>query len=240
MAQQPRENGSASSNNRAVLQEERYLWMARAFSLMVVLSVVCNFILLIALANVTPVMRVQPFYLETQNKEQQIISIQRPPLEDLKSVDLKQSFVRQYLLARFGMGSDFAELERRWGVSGPVRWLSTEAIYRVFQEEARQLQQLAREEGYVRNVKIASLNLTRSDPARGRDDWRASITLSDTNRTSVQAKESHFIAELTTTFRPSVSGLTWQDRLKNPLGFTVEAFVLKRDTEKSAQGKSKK
>ena len=60
---------------REVLQEERYLWMSRAFVVMVVLAAICNIILLIALANVTPVMRVQPFYLEIQDKNQQIINI---------------------------------------------------------------------------------------------------------------------------------------------------------------------
>ena len=61
-------------SSKEVLQEERYLWMARAFALVALLALIANFLMLIALSGLTPLIRVQPFYLQSQAKEHQVIS----------------------------------------------------------------------------------------------------------------------------------------------------------------------
>lgn len=229
------ENTPIQSEERAVrephamLQEERYLWMARAFVVMMVLALVCDFILLIALANVTPVLRVQPFYLEVQNKDQQIIAIKRPDAETLSSKDLGESLVRQYLLARFGIGSDLKELAERWGTSGPVFWMSSQSVYDDFVEkESKPGQTLAFEDNFVRNVQISSLGRTREGGVNGSDQWTAVLKFTDTDRTSSEPKEQELVATLETSFRPTRKDLTWADRLKNPLGFVVNRLSLKK------------
>lgn len=214
-----------SRNAREILQEERYLWMARAFVVMMVLAIICDIILLIALANVTPVMRVQPFYLEIQDKDQQIVSVSRPSVETLNSDVLKESLVRQYVLARFGVGSDLAELEERWGANGPVYWMSDQPIYDEFvQKESVPAQNLARKDNFTRNVRILSVNKTRAGDVTGSDEWQVELEFQDMDRTSSKPAISYYRADLATAFRPTRPGLTWSDRLKNPLGFMVLDF----------------
>jgi len=213
---------------REVLQEERYLWMSRAFVVMVVLAIICNIILLIALANVTPVMRVQPFYLEIQDKEHQVINIVRPSAETLDSDLLKESLLRQYLLARFGMGSDLTELEERWGEDGIVYWMSVDSVFSQFTQEARQLLQLAHEDNLVRTVRILSAKkASQGNAAEGAADvWEIKLEFQDMNRSSEEPKLKYFVAKVEIVFRPTRSGLLWSQRLKNPLGFTVTRFGL--------------
>ena len=127
--QAPQTKGVESQTTKEMLQEERYLWMARAFVVMLVLAVICDIILLIALGSVTPVMRIQPFYIEMQNKEDQVISVNRPSEEILNSDALQQSLVREYLLARFGVGADVDELKRRWGPEGIVARMSNQSVF---------------------------------------------------------------------------------------------------------------
>ena len=214
---------------REVLQEERYLWMSRAFVVMVVLAVICNIILLIALANVTPVMRVQPFYLEIQDKNQQIINIVRPSRETLNSDILKESLLRQYLLARFGIGSDLAELESRWDRDGLINWMSADSVFAQFTNEAKQLLDLAYKDNLVRNVHILSATKIRSDEISGIDVWEVRMEFEDLNRSSDRPKKSKWIAKVEIMFQPTREGLLWEQRLKNPLGFTVTRFGLERD-----------
>lgn len=227
------ENTPIQSEERAVrephamLQEERYLWMARAFVVMMVLALVCDFILLIALANVTPVLRVQPFYLEVQNKDQQIIAIKRPDAETLKSQDLGESLVREYLLARYGIGSDLKELEERWGSTGVVFWMSSQSVYDDFIEhEYQRGQTLAFEDNFIRNVQISSLLKTSTGGSNGSDRWQVELKFTDTDRTSAEPTKQEYVATLETSFRPTRHNLTWADRLKNPLGFVVDRFSL--------------
>ena len=225
---------SAGANSYTVLQEERYLWMARAFVVMLVLAVICDLILLIALSNVTPVMRVQPFYLETQNKEQQIVSVTRPSAETLNSDALKESLVRQYVLSRYGIKSDLTELEERWGGDGPVFWMSDQSVYDEFKKnEFEKLFPLAQQDNFTRNPVILKINKTNAGNNAGRDVWRVELKLEDSNRTSVNLQTRKYIADVVTVFRPVQRGMTWKDRLKNPLGFTVVGFGLHEDKEKT-------
>lgn len=231
---EPDKNVSYSSETREILQEERYLWMARAFVVMTVLAVICDIILLIALANVTPVLRVQPFYLDIQNKDQQIVNVKQPTAETLDSDALKESLVRQYLLSRLGIGSDLNELEERWSENGPVYWMSEPSVFEEFRDkEAVPLQRLAQQDNQIRNVQILKLNKTRSGQGKGADEWRAELEFRDMNRSSTQPQIRYFQADLATAFRPTRKGLTWERRLNNPLGFTVVDFGLVALKEKS-------
>ena len=219
--------------SREMLQEERYLWMARAFVVMLVLALICDFVLLIALANVTPVMRVQPFYIETINKDQQVISVSIP--EDRKQVltsdALQESLVRQYLMAYFGVDADLKELEHRWGTDGPVFWMSSQSVYEDFKIEADEAERKARDENFTRDVDIIRVNRVPSRTSKY-ETWTAEIVLKDGNRTSVKKEENAFVAELRVEFRPARKGLKWEDRLKNPLGFTVSGFGLTQKSQK--------
>ena len=218
-----------------ILQEDRYLWMARAFVVMVVLAAICDIILLVALANVTPVLRVQPFFLETQNKDQQIISINRPDIKVLDSVALKESLVRQYLMSRYGVGSDLNELTTRWGIDGPVFWMSEQTIFDEFlDKEAKKILPVARSDNFTREVNINTVKLVNPGNAGGYDVWQAILEFKDMDRVSTKPTVQTYQADLGTMFRAR-EGMTWKNRLKNPLGFTVMDFGLKKIGQEKTQ-----
>ncbi len=235
MAQSDRQEQSSTRERSAheILQEERYLWMARAFVVMMVLAIICDIVLLIALANVTPVLRVQPFYLEIQSKEQQVVSIARPSFETLNSDTLKESLVRQYILARFGVGSDLGELEERWGDKGLIYWMSDQSVYDEFiKKESVPAQDRARRDNFIREVRILSVNKTRDGGVTGSDIWQVELEFRDIDRTKSGQSILSCVANMATAFRPSRSGLTWADRLKNPLGFVILDFGIQCNPQK--------
>ena len=225
------EEETNSQNAKEMLQEERYLWMARAFVVMLVLAVICDIVLLIALGSVTPVMRVQPFYIETQNKEQQVISVSRPSEETLNSDALQESLVRQYLMDRFGVEADLKRLEQRWGDDGSVAWMSSQSVFEEFKKEAQILQKKAEKDNFVRNVEIQNVNKSPQSSSRY-NTWRADIILKEKDRASVKETKSLYEAVLRVNFRPAQKGLTWENRLKNPFGFVVLEFGLTPKSQK--------
>ena len=93
------------------LKEERYIWMARSFSLVALLAFVANIFMVVALFGLTPLVRVQPFYMTTRSKDQQVVSVER--FSGLKTKDLQQSLIREYILARYGISSDKAEVSSK-------------------------------------------------------------------------------------------------------------------------------
>lgn len=209
------------------LKERHYLWMARTFALVGVVSFLANLMLLGALFSLLPIMRIQPFYITTQDKDQQIISVSRPPKETLDSEMLQEALLRQYLLERLTMGSDVEELERRWGLDGLVNWMSSQVVAQEFISTTNALLEMARRDGMTRNVNILSANVYRREADRV--VWRVVLELQDMRKDAREPEKSHWIVNMAVNFQPNRPGLTWSQRLKNPLGFTVVNFGMTED-----------
>lgn len=157
----------SSDLSEEALKERRYFWMARAFAVVCVVSFITNIILIIGLFSLVPTVRVQPFYLNLQDKNEQVISIRRSNNLNLDTALLTESLIRQYLLARLTIGSDTKELEARWGLDGAVNWTSESSVFGMFAETAQALIEQARKEGLTRRVDILSVvKLREADASR--------------------------------------------------------------------------
>ena len=86
----------SSNNNEFVanVEEKRYLWTARAFAIVLAVSMCCNIILLLAIAQVIPLYRVEPFLLTFQNKEEQIYNIRSVNSKFTSSKSVTEVFIR--------------------------------------------------------------------------------------------------------------------------------------------------
>ena len=230
-------NGQNDISEEAV-KERSYLWMARVFGLVCVVTLIADLILLSAIDSLRPLVRVQPFYIWTQDKDKQIVRINRPNPKVLQSKALQESFVREYLLARLGIGSDVAELKRRWEQEGSIQWTSSDAVYITFLNDyAKGLIKMAEEEGLTRDVQ---LNNVRKIPRNDNQIiWNAEVTLIDRSRSMPEPEKTTWLVEMRIRFGQLRSGITWEQRLQNPLGFQVDGYAqrvlsttIKRDKEK--------
>ena len=210
-------------------KERSYLWMARVFCLICVVTFITDLILLSAVQSLLPLVRVQPFFIVTQDKDKQTLHIQRPGRAFLDNKMLQESFVRQYLLARVMIGTDLDELDRRWGTDGTVQWMSEEVVFARFNEEfAAGLIKQARENGLTRDVNILNV---RHDPREdGQNIWIAEVRLKDMSRTTPEPKVTDLQITMSIDFGKFREGLSWEQRLKNPLGFVIVNWAQKNLT----------
>ena len=209
------------------MRERRYLWMARTFALVAVVSFLSTLMLISALYSLLPIVRIQPFYLTTLNKNQQILNVVRPNFKQMNMQLLTESFIRQYLLARLTVGSNISEMERRWGIDGIINWMSSNVVFEEFSRTADMALRQARNDGLTRNVKILNIVPLRSE-REGGDVWRAEIELTDMKYGDSEPVKTRWIVTMKVEFRTTRKGLTWEQRLKNPLGFTVVRFGIQR------------
>ncbi len=224
MAQPKRKMQSDISEE--AMKERRYLWMARTFALVAVVSVLSTFILIIAMNSLLPVLRVQSFYLSTLNKDQQIINVVKPNVNQLDMIKLTESFVRQYLTARLSIDSNISSLERRWGLDGIVNWMSSEAIFQEFASSANGMIAQAKKEGLTRSVKILVVAPYREQ--RDSKVWRAELELTEMRTGDSEPQRSKWVVTMEVAFRPNRPGLKWEQRLNNPMGFTVTRFGIQK------------
>lgn len=211
-----------------LLKAERYLWMARAFSVVAVLSFFANILLLIALGSLHPLTRIQPFLLNIQDKNQQVVDISETGIDLIQAneKDLEESFVRQYITARYTVGSDLDELKRRWAPeTGLVAVMSNDAVWHDFANsnptaKTRELYDamaIAEGEGMTRKIVID----TADKDSEGR--WIVYFTAETMRQNEKQPVITKHIAQMRVGFEV-LQGMKWGQRLRNPLGFKVLSY----------------
>lgn len=218
-ARQPQRQARNEDVFVANVGEKRYLWTARAFAIITAISLCCNIVLILAIMQVLPLYRVEPFLLTFQNKEEQVYNIQpiKGHMEDQKAIT--EVFVRQYVLLRSSFDRDVQEMEARWMPGGPVQEMSSSAVYTEFLEKtAKKALDLIRARSLQRNVRILTVN------ELGRGLWQVEYETQDMYPDSPAPEVNYWTASLRIAYnRKSVK---YGERLKNPVGFTVIRYSL--------------
>ncbi len=202
--------------------EKRYLWTARAFAIIMVVSLCCNVILLLAIAQVIPLFRVEPYLLTFQSKDEQIYNIM-PYSGDLsENKSITETFVRSYVLQRSTIVNDEKEMEIRWLPGGPIQEMSSSAVYDDFvNNTAKRALELVRQKGLQRTLKILTVN------ELGQGLWQVEYETSDMYPSSTTPELNYWTATLRASYRKK--SVKFNDRLNNPVGFTVTSYSLKHN-----------
>ena len=202
------------------LQERRYLWTARAFAVFFAVSICANIVLFLAVFNIVPLVRVDPYLFHLQDRSEQVINIDTVA-DKLKANDaLIESMVRNYILIRNAVVSDEAEMHSRWGVEGPIKWWSSDAVYSEFASRIWDVLSSSLREGRTRSVIIYSV-------ARlSNDYWQAEIETRDMLPNSAAPTISKWTVQMKVGFKRNMR-VKRSQRLKNPLGFVVQQYSIK-------------
>lgn len=199
--------------------EKRYLWTARAFAVITALSVCCNIVLILAIFQVLPLYRVEPFLLTFQNRSEQVYNIQ--PIKDglRNQKAITEIFVREYVLLRSSFSRDVPEMEARWSTDGPIKEMSSPKVYQDFLDgTAQKALSVINSRGLSREVKILSVNeLTNGI-------WQVEYETRDMYPESTKPEVNYWTASLNVSYRKK--SVKYGDRLKNPVGFTVTRYSL--------------
>ena len=183
------------------------------------ISICCNIVLAIAIGQVMPLFRVEPFLLTFQNKQEQVVNIV-PIRNDMATESgITEVFVRQYILLRSSFTNDVVEMETRWHPGGILQEMSARNIYDEFlKNTANRALQIIREKQLTREVKILSV----VELSRGL--WQVEYETRDMYPDSKAPDVNYWTATLQVTYRPKT--VKYGERLKNPVGFTVVKYSL--------------
>ena len=205
--------------------EKRYLWTARAFAIIVAISLCCNVVLLLAIAQVIPLFRVEPYLLSFQSKEEQVYNI-IPYKDDLSAnKSITEAFVRSYVLQRSSIVNDLSEMEIRWMPGGPIQEMSSSAVYEEFvSKTAKRAMDLVKQRGLERSVNIMTVN------ELGQGLWQVEYETKDMYPSSSSPDVNYWTASLKVVYRQK--SVKFNDRLNNPIGFTVVRYSLMRNKTK--------
>lgn len=196
--------------------EKRYLWTARAFTIIFAVSMCCNLMLLYVMIAITPLYRVAPYLFTFADKGEQVYTI--IPVKDLYNKKyLTELFVREYVLLYNTFVGDIDEMEIRWGVDGKIREMSSPAVFKRFRKDlAEPTLKLIRQHNITRSIKIASVTEVGGE---GAPWWQVEFRVEDMAPSYEVPKVSVWVANVRIQYR--AKKVRFGERLKNPLGFTV-------------------
>lgn len=219
-------NARARADNKDVfvanVAEKRYLWTARSFAIITALSLCCNVILVLAIFQVLPLYRVEPFLLSFQNKSEQVYNIQPITNELRNRKAITEVFVREYVLLRSSFTQDLDEMQARWMPGGPIQEMSTNKVYQDFVDKvAKKAIDVIKNKGINRDIKILSVN----EVVEG--VWQVEYEAQDMYPDSAKPEVSYWTASLSVGYKRKT--VKYGDRLKNPVGFTVGKYALSRN-----------
>lgn len=197
--------------------EKRYLWTARAFAVVTAISLCCNFILLLTVANILPLYRVEPYLLTLSSKEDQVYRIV-PYTRNMESQKaITETFVREYVLLRTTLLADPEEMESRWQNGGDLQEMSSPPVYRDFMKYTYgKLMKRIKQDGLTSKVKILTVNEV--EDGKWQVEYKADYYLP----TSYTPKTMRYRASLTTKYE--AKRVQYKERLKNPVGFKVVTY----------------
>jgi len=216
----PQSRHAAAYRDNVVVNasEKRYLWTARAFAVIVAISICCNLVLMLAIMQLVPLNRVEPFLLTFENKEEQVYEIE--PLGNM--IDQKaitEVFVREYVLLRSAFVNDVKEMEARWTDGGQLQEMSSPSVYQAFLEKtAKRALNEIKTKGLIRVVRIMTIN------ELGRGLWQVEYETRDMYADSTSPQISYWTATLRVRYRKKT--VKYGERLNNPIGFTVDSYSL--------------
>ncbi len=201
--------------------EKRYLWTARAFAVVTAISLCCNLILLLTIAQILPLYRVEPYLLTLSNKEEQVYNI-IPYSRDMEAKkSITETFIRQYVLLRTTLLSDIEEMEARWQNGGDLQKMSSPIVYQEFMSETGpKLMKRMKEDGLTSNVSIITVNEI-SDSL-----WQVEYSVDYYLPSSYTPKKMKYRASMRVQYIPQ--RVSYKERLKNPVGFTVLSYSIKQ------------
>ena len=204
--------------------EKRYLWTARAFAVVTAISICCNLILLITIANLLPLYRVEPYLLTLSSKEEQVYNVipYTRNMETQKAIT--ETFVSKYILIRTTLLSDIEEMESRWQNGGDLQEMSSAKVYQDFvNSSGRKLMQRMKQEGLTSVVKLLTVNEVDNGV------WQVEYLVDYFLPTSFQPETIKYRSKLKVQYqrRPVQS----KERLKNPTGFKVVSYSTKQIKE---------
>ncbi len=201
--------------------ERRYLWTSRFLVIATCLSICLNMIISSIIYMILPEQHVEPRLFRINKDSQQLELIERDERYYFASDLIAEQYIRDYILLRYTVTDDYAELKDRWRVNSILYWYSTNAIFNEFlAKEVEAVDEQFKTIGLQRYVEIDwTKHISRSM-------WMVQFKTYDITRDNPRPKVDLWRATLRVGYDGGLRFRRPEDRILNPYGFLVYSYTL--------------
>ncbi len=213
---------------QTTIQRETYWWTSRFLTVLAGVSLLTNFILVIAVMGLFPLERVQPFYLSSDQVSDKTIYVQRQLPQQMEQGQvgyfLAKTFITKYVLLREQITQDFRYMHSLWGRDGELKYLSSDDVYKNFRRSESYQNGLSNRKRKTRFVKL-------KEPVYNAETgkWIIEGDVIDQWDDGRSQDQQQIKISLTAEFSALQRKMPYKDRLKNPLGFVITNYEYQRE-----------
>ena len=201
--------------------ERRYLWTSRFLVIVTCLSICFNMFLSCIIYMILPSYHVEPQLYRINNNTNQLELLEKDERNYYASDLIAEQYIRDYIMLRYTITEDYAELKERWSKNSILYWYSTDAVFHEFEEkDAKSADEQFKRLGLQRYIEIMwTKHVSRSM-------WMVQFKTYDITRDNPQPKVDLWRATLRVGYDGGLRFKRPEDRILNPYGFLVYSYTL--------------
>lgn len=201
--------------------ERRYLWTSRFLVITTCLSICFNMVLSCIIYLILPSYHVEPQLYRINNNTSQLELMEKDERPYYASDLIAEQYIRDYIMLRYTITEDYAELKERWGKNSILDWYSTDEIFKEFTEkDVKTADEQFKKLGLQRYVEIIwTKHVTLSM-------WMVQFKTYDITRDNPTPKVDLWRATLRVGYDGGLRFKRPEDRILNPYGFLVYSYTL--------------
>jgi len=201
--------------------ERRYLWTSRFLVIVTCLSVCFNMMLSSIIYLILQSYHVEPQLFIINHNTNQMELFEKSEVPYYASDLIAEQYIRDYVMLRYTITEDYAELKNRWSKNSILYWYSTEAVFNEFlSKDVQTADEQFKRLGLQRYVEIVwTKHITRSL-------WMVQFKTYDITRDEPTPKVDLWRATMRIGYDPDMPFKRPEDRILNPYGFLVYSYTL--------------
>lgn len=201
--------------------ERRYLWTSRFLVMVTCLSICANMIISCIIYLILPEQHVQPRLFVMNKDTSQLEIMERDERYYFASDLIAEQYIRDYMVLRYTVTEDYAELKERWRKNSILYWYSTDDVFEEFlQKDAATADQQFKSIGLQRYIEIDWTKRV------SRSMWMVQFKTYDITRDNPKPKVDVWRATLRVGYDGDLRFKKPEDRLLNPYGFLIYSYTL--------------
>ncbi len=201
--------------------ERRYLWTSRFLVIITCLSICFNMMLGSVIYLLISERHVEPRLFRINNDTFQLELVEKDDINYPAENLIAEQYIRDYILLRYTVTEDYAELQDRWRKNSILDWYSTDDVFHDFQEkDMKTANEQFKAIGLQRYVEIDWTKRV------SRSMWMVQFKTYDITQLNSKPKVDVWRAVMRVGYDNHLRFRKPEDRILNPYGFIVYSYTL--------------
>ncbi len=207
------------------IDDQRYLWLLRVFSIFMVLTIILNIILLYTLDKISPQTKWEAFLIQSENDNIETLYVQRSSNLSIKQnsvgYQIARAYILDYIIERESLYTNYEKMMSLWGIDSNLYYMSSEEVYNEFYNSPAFKNGLSNP---TKEIISVSINQDDIQYLSSLNTWEAIATLNISDITGLNKRSQIKKIEIKADFEKSPYKKDAKSMWKNPLGFKITQY----------------